>query len=109
MKQETEGGGGTQEKSQHACGVPVCVQCMCVRCMCVHAYACVCTGGVPWPWHLQLSIAPFSQESWGRERKLTGDSAIPVIPDAITARTLARKPGRGSQRGGEIVQRQLSK
>ena len=45
---------------------------------------------------------PVFQESWGREeRKLTGDSAIPVIPDEIAARALAcqevgaEQPGRG--------------
>lgn len=34
-------------------------------------------------------IPPVFQESWGRERKLTGDSTIPVIPDEIAASTLA--------------------
>lgn len=45
---------------------------------------------------------PVFQESWGREeRKLTGDGAIPVIPDEIAARALAcqevgaERPGRG--------------
>ena len=45
---------------------------------------------------------PVFQESRGREeRKLTGDSAIPVIPDEIAARALAcqevgaKRPGRG--------------
>lgn len=48
--------------------------------------------------------SPVLQESWGRERKLTGDSAIPVIPDEIAARRLACQeigvewPGRGRER-----------
>ena len=63
--------------------------------MCVH-------WAVPRPWQLRPSIVPVSQESRGRGKKLTGDSGIPVIPDEIATRMLARKsglrrPGRGRE------------
>lgn len=68
--------------------------CMCAVCV---------RWAVPGPWQLRRS-SPVLQESWGRERKLTGDSAIPVIPDEIAARRLACQeigvewPGRGRER-----------
>lgn len=68
---------------------------------------CVRVGPVRWAGGARALAAPplnppVFQESRGREeRKLTGDSAIPVIPDGIAARALAcqevgaKRPGRG--------------
>lgn len=45
----------------------------------------------------------------GGGEELTGDSGIPVIPDEIATRTLARKSGWGGQAEGGNVQRKFSK
>lgn len=88
--------------SRHACGASVSSVCLCVCALCLY-------WAVPRPWQLRPSIAPVSLESRGRERKLTGAGAVPVIPDEITARTLARKPGWGGQGEGGNAHRKFSK
>lgn len=100
------------EGQRRGASIRVCVRAVRVcGCMCARARvgAVRVHWVVPWPWHLRPSIALVSQESRGRGRELTGDSAIPVIPDEITARTLARKPGWGGQGEAENVQRKFSK
>lgn len=82
-----------REGSQHTC-VCVCAVCAlgCATTLAAQTIHRACLPGEP-----------------GEGEELTGDSGIPVIPDEIATRTLARKSGWSGQAEGGNVQRKFSK